>query len=124
MDSRFDVIEYLSGLTNFVFDKAVLKRVALRRGISCVEYFEDVDAQTEILCTKDLLLTVLRGPQATASSSSRHGSFEKSFGQQVVTANTIEEIKAQIRQLNRQLGVPEDDGLPMEATVTWVNEFD
>lgn len=124
MAVTFDVIEYLSGLTNFVFDKAVLKRVAYRRGISEAESYDDVDENTERLCIKDLLVTILRGPWSTASSTNKHGNFETIIGQQTITANALEEIKAQIRQLNRELDLEEDDGIPQSATNVWVIDYD
>ena len=44
MTRNFDIIDYLSGLTNFVFDKAVLNRVALDCGVSEVtEYGQLTD---------------------------------------------------------------------------------
>lgn len=122
MESKFDVIEYLSGLTTFVFDVAVLKRIAYRRGIANADSYDAIDDDTERYCTRDLLITVLRGPWSTASSTTKHGSFEKIIGQQTITANALEEIKAQIRQLNRELDLPEDDGIPQAATNEWVDE--
>ena len=40
MADKFDIIEYLSGLTNFVFDKAVLKRIAYDRNVIDVTAYE------------------------------------------------------------------------------------
>ena len=34
MAEKFDIIEFLSGLTNYVFDKAVLKTIALGRDVA------------------------------------------------------------------------------------------
>lgn len=117
-------IQFLEGLTNFVFDKAVLQRIAYRRGIAEAEFFSDIDENTEWLCTKDLLTTAIRGPWSTANHTNKHGNFEQIVGQQVITAGALEEIKAQIRQLNRDLGLPDDDGIPDAATNEWVNDTD
>lgn len=124
IEEAFDVLDYLSGLTNYVFDKAVLKRVAARRNILYAESYGDIDEETEKLCTKDLLITVLRGPWSTASRTRKHGTFEEVTGQQTITANALEEIKSQIRQLNNELGITQDDGIPNASTNEWVNERD
>ena len=44
MTRKFDIIDYLSGLTNFVFDKAVLNRVALDCGVSEVTEYGQLTA--------------------------------------------------------------------------------
>lgn len=124
MEETFDVIEYLSGLTNFVFDKNVLKRVAYRREILFATSIGDIDETTEKLCTKDLLVTAIRGPWSTATMKSKHGTFEVSVGSQTITSNALEEIKAQIRLLNRDLGMPIEDGIPQAATNVWIAEND
>ena len=117
-------INFLTGLTNFVFDINVLRRIAARRGIADAVGYDDIDENTERLCTRDLLLTIVRGPWSTASSTNKHGSFEKVIGQQTITANNLEEIKSQIRQLNNELGFDEEEGLPSAPTNVWVSEED
>ena len=40
---EFDILQYMSGLTGFTFDKAVLVRIALERGVSAVtEYAQQI----------------------------------------------------------------------------------
>ena len=46
MSGKFDILKYMSGLTAFVFDKDVLERIALERGVSEVESFTDLDFKT------------------------------------------------------------------------------
>ena len=41
--NTFDIIEYLSGITMFTFDKAVLKRIALDREVQDVSDFSELD---------------------------------------------------------------------------------
>ena len=55
MAAKFDVIDYLSGLTGFIFDKAVLKRIALDRGVSDVTEYSQLDGMTKDLLLADLL---------------------------------------------------------------------
>ena len=41
MAQTFNIIEYISGLTNFIFDKAVLNRIALDNEVADItEYSE------------------------------------------------------------------------------------
>ena len=45
---EFDILEYLSGLTGYVFDKAVLKRIAWEREVSDVTSFDELDVRHAI----------------------------------------------------------------------------
>ncbi len=79
------VLDYLSGLTQFTFDKAVLNRVALDRGINGEEQTEEsIDKRTKDLCTADLLLAAYLSPEVWASYQSKHGNFSKSVGSQTL----------------------------------------
>lgn len=82
---RFDIIEYLSGLTNFVFDKAVLKRIAIERDVYGFEEYQDLDKRTKDLLLADLLYTAYLSPSTIASSAQSHGSFSKTIGSQNIT---------------------------------------
>ena len=62
MGERFDIIEFLSGLTNYVFDKAVLKRIALDRGVLSVTSYSELDDKTKDLLRADLLLAAYLSP--------------------------------------------------------------
>lgn len=88
----FDIIEYLSGLTGFVFDKAVLKRVALDRGVEGVTSYSDLDTKTRELLRADLLYVVLCSPNVWASSSNTHGSYTKTIGSQTIYSEDKERL--------------------------------
>lgn len=88
---RFDIIEYISGLTNFVFDKAILKRIAIEREVCDVKEYYDIDTRTKELILADLLYTAYLSPNTIASSTQTHGSFTKSIGSQTIT-NTEREL--------------------------------
>lgn len=79
---KFDIIEYLAGLTGYVFDKAVLKRIALDRGVNEVVDYDELDEQTKDLLRADLLYVVYLSPNVWASSQQSHGSYSKSIGSQ------------------------------------------
>lgn len=79
------VIDYLSGLTQFTFDKAVLDRVALDRDIAGEEQtIENIDRRTKDLCTADLLLAAYLSPDIWASYQSKHGNYSRSVGSQTL----------------------------------------
>lgn len=80
----FDIIEYLEGLTGFVFDKTVLIRVARERGVKAVTRFEDLSQEQKDLCKADLLYTAYCSPEVWASQTAAHGSFSKTTGSQTL----------------------------------------
>lgn len=81
-NENFNVFEYLEGLTGFVFDKTVIKRIALERGVYGLESFADISQEQKDLCKADLLYTAYCSPDVIASSTLSHGSFSKTIGSQ------------------------------------------
>lgn len=88
MENNFDIIEYLSGLTGFVFDKAVLKRIALDRGVSEMVSYEELTVQQKELLLADLLYVVYVSPNSTASMTMQHGTYSKTIGAQTLNSKT------------------------------------
>lgn len=83
-NEKFNIAEYLEGLTGFVFDKAVIKRIAFERGVWEVESFADMTQRQKDLCKADLLYTAYCSPDVIASSTLSHGSFSKTIGSQTI----------------------------------------
>lgn len=82
--SAFNIIDYIAGLTGFVFDIAVLNRIAMDRGVSeYTEYSQLTDKDKDLL-TADCLKTAYYSPNTIASHSIGHGSFTKSVGAQTI----------------------------------------
>lgn len=81
---EFDLLQYMSGLTGFVFDKAVLVRIALDRGVSEVTDYDELSKKDKDLITADLLLTAYLSPNIWASFDQSHGSFKKGIGSQTM----------------------------------------
>ena len=79
---EFDILQYMSGLTGFTFDKAVLVRIALERGVDQVTAYAQLTKQQRDLITADLLLTAYLSPTVWASFNQSHGSFTKGVGSQ------------------------------------------
>ena len=82
----------MSGLTGFTFDKAVLTRIALERGVAEVTEYAQLTKRDRDLITADLLLTAYLSPNVWASFKSSHGSFSKDVGSQTLYMETKEQI--------------------------------
>lgn len=92
MADKFDILEYLSGLTGFVFDKAVLKRIALDRGVYSVQSYGELTQQDKDLLKADLLLVAYLSPNVWASSTHAHGSYSQTIGSQTIYIEEKERI--------------------------------
>lgn len=85
MSITFDIIEYISSLTAFQFDIAVLKRIALERNAADITSVEQVSKKQRDLILADLLYTAYLSPYIWSSFSSSHGNFSKSVGGQTIS---------------------------------------
>lgn len=118
----FDIIEYLSGLTQFVFDKSVLRRIAYDRDVIEVTDYEELDAKTKDLLRADLLYTAYISPNVWASSTQSHGSYTKTIGSQTIYAEDKERLYNTFVGIYRKYS---DDKLEEiegnEATLQWLD---
>lgn len=123
---KFDILDYLSGLTNFVFDKSVLKRVALECGVSEVEAYAELTEEHRARCKAALLETIVFGVYQTASSTTQHGSYTLTVGSQTITQKSLASIKSELKRLYEKLG--EEDKLDAlngsDGDVRWINEYE
>lgn len=118
----FDIIEYLSGLTQFTFDKAVLKRIALERGVAEIDDFEDLTAQDKDLLRADLLYTAFLSPNVWASSTQSHGSYTKSIGSQTIYSVDKERLYNLIVGIYSKYNDDKLDEIKgNEATLQWID---
>ena len=85
MAIKFDILDFLSGLTGYVFDKSVLTRIAWERDVTDVTSFDELDAKTVDLLRADLLYTAYLSPNTIAAHTNSHGSFSQTFGSQTIT---------------------------------------
>ena len=108
------IIDYLSGLTGFVFDSAVLVRVAMDRGVYRDISPSELDQRTKDLLLADLLLTAYLSPDVTAGSTHSHGSYTKTVGSQ--TLNDRESIRGMIAALYRKYGEEDKIAVLTEAS--------
>lgn len=83
--ASFDIIRYMSSLTGYVFDDAVLERIALERNVAEVGSFAEITEKDKDLLTADLLFVLYTSPSQSASISKKHGQFSMSIGGQTIT---------------------------------------
>lgn len=107
---EFDILRYMSGLTGFTFDKAVLERIAFQRGVNEVTSYSQLTKRDEDLMTADLLLTAYLSPNVWASFDQSHGSYKKGIGSQ--TMYNKEEILDWLRGIYEEYEDPMLDELP------------
>lgn len=106
----FDIIDYMSGLTGYTFDRAVLNRIALERGVSDVESFEEITNEKRDLLLADELLVAYQSPDTWASSQLAHGSYKSNVGAQSINPKTRQSLYNQIRGIYEKYG---DDKLEL-----------
>lgn len=125
MSIKFDIIDYLSGLTAYVFDVSVLRRVAMDNGVAEVREYNELDAEQIDRCKMSLLETLVLAPSQSASQTNKHGEYQTQTGSQMLTDKTRETIKAELRMLYRRYG--EDERLQQldsaDATMEWITEY-
>lgn len=107
---EFDLLQYMSGLTGFTFDKAVLVRIALERGVAEVTAFDQLTKRDRDLITADLLLTAYLSPNIWASFDQSHGSYKKGIGSQ--TMYNKEEILDYLRGIYEEYEDEKLDEVP------------
>lgn len=118
---EFDILRYMSGLTGFTFDKAVLERIAFQRGVAQFTSYSQLTARLEDLITADLLLTAYLSPNVWASFDQSHGSYKKGVGSQ--TMYNKEQILDYLRGIYEEYEDPKLDEVPDTATVHFRNDI-
>lgn len=117
----FNIIEYMSSLTGYVFDKPVLERIALERGVSDITDFADLTQRDKDLLLADLLFMMFTAPSMTASISKKHGSFSQTIGSQTITyKDDIYDLMMKL--YNRWGDSKANDLADMGGGVAWVDE--
>lgn len=121
-ESKFNIINYLAGMTGFVFDKDVLQRIALDCGVSEVTDYSELTQENKDRCMIALLRTILNTPYSTASHTSKHGEWQEQIGSQSLTAAFREDIRAQLKKLAQKYDDEEllEELEDMGATLQWM----
>ena len=119
MTDKMDIIDYLSGLTGFVFDKAVLQRIALDRQALDANP-EDLDVKTKDLLRADLLYTAYVSPNVWASSTNSHGSYSRTIGSQTIYVEEKERIYNIFMGIYRKYNDDNLEEIDDSSTLQWL----
>lgn len=118
---QFDIIDYLSGLTAFAFDKAVLTRIAMERDVADITDYKELTQQQKDLCLADLLFVIYTAPNYTANMTNQHGQFIQTIGSQ--RYDTKKEVYNVMIGLYQKWDDPKIEEIPSEG-LQWINEND
>lgn len=121
--AEFDIIKYLEGLTAFVFDRAVLNRIAMERELTSVESYDNLTQKQKDLALADLLFVIYTAPNYTASLTNQHGAYTQTIGSQ--RYDSKKDIYNVMVGLYQKWDDDKLDSLQLDANDTvWVNEYD
>lgn len=119
MTDKMDIIDYLSGLTGFVFDKAVLQRIALDRQVLDVDP-SALDAKTKDLLYADLLYAAYLSPNVWASHTHSHGSYSQTTGSQTIYSVEKERIYNIFMGIYRKYEDVKAEELSDDSSLQWL----
>ena len=100
----FNIIDFIAGLYPYVFDIAVLRRVAYDCGVIEITEYSELTEEQKDRCRIALLETLVLNPYQTASQTSKHGEWQEQTGSQMTTAKNIESIKNELKMLYKKYG--------------------
>lgn len=120
LNGSFDIYDYLSGLTGYVFDISVLKRVALNQGVNDVSDYSELTEEQKDRCKIELLETLLITPRQSASQTNKHGEWQTQTGSQTLTAASLENISKELRRLYRKYDELEKLDAMDDGTLQWL----
>ena len=103
----FNIIDFIAGLYPYVFDIAVLRRVAYDCGVIEITEYSELTEEQQDRCKIALLETLVLNPYQTASQTSKHGEWQEQTGSQMTTAKNIESIKNELKRLYKKYGEDE-----------------
>ena len=103
----FNIIDFIAGLYPYVFDIAVLRRVAYDCGVIEIAEYSELTEEQKDRCKIALLETLVLNPSQTASQTSTHGEWQEQTGSQMTTAKNIESIKNELKRLYNKYGEDE-----------------
>lgn len=112
----FNIIDFIAGLYPYVFDIAVLRRVAYDCGVIEITEYSELTEEQKDRCRIALLETLVLNPYQTASQTSKHGEWQEQTGSQMTTAKNIESIKNELKRLYKKYD--EDEKLELLESET------
>lgn len=124
MATDFSILDFLSGLTRFTFDKRHLQTVAWKCGVASIESYDDMTTELAEKCEIELLKLVVYGPYTTSSVKNKHGNAEVDVGSYTLTSTQLESVKARLRRLMEKYDM-DDEVEELDnagGQLTWIDE--
>lgn len=119
--NKFDIIEYISGLTPYVFSDTVLKRIAMDRDVFDVEGYSFISQKSKDLIKADLLYEAYISPSVMASYTQSHGSYTNTIGSQQTYETHRERLYNIFMSIYRKYEDPKVDEIVVnEGTLQWL----
>jgi len=118
MAADFNIYEYIEGLSGFVFDKTVIKRIATEREVTEIASYSELTEKQRDLLLADVLFTAYRSPNMMASHTNQHGAYSKTFGHQIVNREALYGIFSRIYKKYGE----EEKLVSLGGVVRWVDE--
>lgn len=117
---KFDIIEYMSGLTIFPLDETILNRIAIERGVTCYQSFGQLTQRDKDLLLADILFTVFVSGENIPSFQHQHGQFSTSTGSTKIDKDNFLDT---MRRLYAKWGDEKLDLIP-QSSLRWIQECD
>ncbi|MGN1158421.1 MAG: hypothetical protein ACI4TK_19785 [Agathobacter sp.] len=77
---------------NYVLDGAVLRNIALHRGVSDVTEYSSLNKKTRDLLRADVLYSIYLSPNVWASDTKSHGAYTRTVGSQTIYTEDKENL--------------------------------
>lgn len=118
---RFDIIEYISGMTSYVFDKAMIRRIAVDRGVIGVTAYSSLTVKDRDLIKADLLYEAYLSPTIMASVSQGHGGYNSNIGSQQTDDKQRERLYNIFMSIYRRYDDPKlEEACNDGGTLEWI----
>lgn len=123
MNEAFDILDYISGLTAFIFDKSSLVGIARERNVIGITDFEQLTQKDKDLLKADCLFLAYTAPNTIASNTHQHGAFTEVTGSQSIQQK--KEIYRVMLWLYKKWDDEKADLLEeMSGGLSWINIMD
>lgn len=120
----FNVIEFVGSLTNYDIPEEAARTIVMRRGLSNIKEFAELELRDIDLLEADAIFFMLKSPSQTSSKSWGHGNASERVGTQRITSkdrNFL--IDRAWRLYNRWNDPTADEITDLGATVQWLDVF-
>lgn len=122
--SNFDIISFVGSLTNYDIKEDAAQTIVMRRGLSNIKDFSELEPRDIDLLEADVLYYMYKSPAQTSSKSWSHGDASERTGTQRVTNKERELMYKTLMALYRKWGDPRAEEISdLDSTLQWIDAF-